>query len=210
MLKVVSGGIFRSIQGEGFHIGTPCVFVRLYGCNLKCKWCDTMYANEGDNYKEYPEEYVAREVRQLHQPLTVITGGEPLIQDLTELMEHIHYMNVHIETNCTIPPPKDWTPHHWIVSPKLPSSGMDYRPSVLKAFRATGIAEFKFVVSNEKEFKTVKRLDSRYNFDQVCIQPVDNNLELMKQIVGWVNENGRNIRVLPQLHKLLWHGERGR
>lgn len=209
MLKIVRGGIFKSIQGEGFYIGTPCTFIRLYGCNLRCKWCDTKYAYRGDHL-ELSEEFIAREVLRLEQPMVVITGGEPLVQNLTELMERLFYMKVHIETNCTKSPSKEWSPTHWVVSPKLPSSGETFSTAIIKEFRATGIAEFKFVVANETDFTVVKRLDYKYNFEQVCIQPVDNDLELMKKIISWVQENGRNIRILPQLHKLLWHGARGR
>lgn len=70
--------IFHSIQGESTHAGAPCVFVRLTGCNLRCRWCDTEYAFQGGHRMEVDE--VVREVGQYPCRLVEITGGEPLLQ----------------------------------------------------------------------------------------------------------------------------------
>ena len=79
--------IFKSIQGEGTRAGLPCIFVRLTGCNLRCKWCDTAYAFYGG--KKYSIQDVLREVQDLaggserRISLVEITGGEPLLQPET-------------------------------------------------------------------------------------------------------------------------------
>src|ERR1700722_16931632 len=71
--------IFYSIQGESTHAGRPCVFVRLTGCNLRCKWCDTEYAfYEG---KRMPISEVAEKIRGYRCDLVEVTGGEPLLQE---------------------------------------------------------------------------------------------------------------------------------
>jgi len=71
--------IFYSIQGESTHAGRPCVFVRLTGCNLRCKWCDTEYAfYEG---RRMPIAEVAEIIRGYRCDLVEVTGGEPLLQE---------------------------------------------------------------------------------------------------------------------------------
>ena len=50
-MKLKISEIFYSIQGEGVDMGIPTIFLRLFGCNLRCTWCDSMYAVEGKEYK---------------------------------------------------------------------------------------------------------------------------------------------------------------
>lgn len=92
--------IFYSIQGEGRWSGTPAIFIRLSGCNLKCDFCDTKH----QPYNEYTEEEIMREIAK-HAPCKriVITGGEPGLQ-LTQkfidnLVDNGYY--VAVETNGT-------------------------------------------------------------------------------------------------------------
>ena len=92
--------IFYSLQGEGRWTGTPAIFIRFSGCNLKCDFCDTKH----QTYKEYTEEEIMREIAKF-EPCKhiVITGGEPSLQ-LTDsfidlLVEHGYY--VAVETNGT-------------------------------------------------------------------------------------------------------------
>lgn len=101
--------IFLTIQGEGPFCGTPCVFVRLAGCNLQCPACDTEYT-QGRQLMG-PGAIVA-EINELWRPdfwrrgLVVITGGEPYRQNLTRLLELLEYSGyyVQVETNGTLPP----------------------------------------------------------------------------------------------------------
>src|SRR6202011_2033789 len=81
--------IFNSIQGEGTRAGLPCIFVRLTGCNLRCKWCDTSYAFHNGTKMSVDE--VAARVDELAgrsggevaaaSRLVELTGGEPLLQE---------------------------------------------------------------------------------------------------------------------------------
>src|SRR5579864_9526974 len=85
--------IFKSIQGESSYAGLPCIFVRLTGCNLRCKWCDTAYAFHGGT--KYSLDDILRRVGEISADghnggrnvrLIEITGGEPLLQpDTPEL-----------------------------------------------------------------------------------------------------------------------------
>ena len=102
MLKV--NEIFYSIQGEGKFTGTPMIFIRLSGCNLKCKFCDTKH----QRFKRMTEERILYKVRDLNHNCRIvcITGGEPFKQDiffLTEMLKDAGYY-IHIETNGTFFP----------------------------------------------------------------------------------------------------------
>lgn len=93
--------IFYSIQGEGHYAGTPAVFVRLQGCNLNCKFCDTNHSAG----KEMSIMMILQQVQKYPAKVVVITGGEPLLQDIEPLVDTLqkHRYKVNIETNGTIP-----------------------------------------------------------------------------------------------------------
>lgn len=92
--------IFYSLQGEGRWAGTPCIFIRFSGCNLKCDFCDTRH----QKYKDYSEDEILREIEK-YAPCkhVVLTGGEPTMQYLETLIDLLLDNNYYIaiETNGT-------------------------------------------------------------------------------------------------------------
>ena len=109
--------IFYSLQGEGFHSGTPAVFVRFSGCNLACPFCDTDFSAYEEmtarQIAERVEALLPEETLSLRSPIIVLTGGEPALQVDRELLIGLHTLlslPIHIETNGTLPLPEeiDW------------------------------------------------------------------------------------------------------
>jgi len=143
--KLKLSELFCSVQGEGPHAGTPCVFLRLATCNLKCSWCDTKYTWDWENYdfkkevKETSIEDVRRKILEFPDiSHIVITGGEPLLQQtkLVSLLglikqkkgnkgeEKSHRWYVEVETNGTVSPLKEIIDlvDQWNISPKTANS----------------------------------------------------------------------------------------
>ena len=108
--------IFYSIQGEGHYTGTPAVFVRFAGCNLRCPFCDT----EFEAYTEMTEDEIVQAVTRYPANHIILTGGEPTLQLTTSLLQKLNGNEnriVHIETNGTHQLPDG--PIHWVTcSPK--------------------------------------------------------------------------------------------
>lgn len=106
--KVVE--IFRSISGESMHSGKIAVFIRLYGCNLRCKYsesgCDTPYGYEGNGYNEMTAQEILEDVNKISpNGLIILTGGEPLIHpDIAVLIRTLGAAGhtIEIETNGTV------------------------------------------------------------------------------------------------------------
>ena len=106
--------IFHSVQGEGYHVGIPHVFIRFGRCNLSCEWCDT----EFDNFEEIELNDIVNQVLSYNCKRVIFTGGEPALQDLEPIGNELknNGISLSIETNGTIPvsPIIDWI----CVSPK--------------------------------------------------------------------------------------------
>jgi 7-carboxy-7-deazaguanine synthase len=97
VVRVVVNEIFHSLQGEGLLAGTPSVFIRLAGCPVQCKWCDTKYAWDANEGEELPIPEIVNRI--VHWPCryVVITGGEPMVNpELPALVKALKERNKHI------------------------------------------------------------------------------------------------------------------
>jgi organic radical activating enzyme len=193
--------IFRSLQGEGPHIGRPSVFVRLSNCNLSCKWCDTPYTwnwagtpfahARGAKYDKAKEQ-AGRTLGELRARLEaepvrnlVVTGGEPMLQQqaLASLFAALQGPGkawaIDIETNGTLAPAEEFDRHvsAYVVSPKLSNSGMEaslrIRAKAVAWFSASPKACFKFVVDAPSDVDEVKALARAHSLpaDRIWLMP---------------------------------------
>lgn len=109
---------FYTIQGEGFYTGTPAYFIRLAGCDVGCVWCDVKSSWDQEKYPKIPISKITTDAKKQPARLAVITGGEPLTYDLTQLTETLKNASFrnHIETSGVYPLTGVWD---WICfSPK--------------------------------------------------------------------------------------------
>ncbi|WP_327071261.1 MULTISPECIES: 7-carboxy-7-deazaguanine synthase QueE [unclassified Kitasatospora] len=208
--------------------------MRLGGCNLTCRWCDTPYtwdwtgsSDTGIAYDPRQELHrrsvasVAEQVGALGVGLVVISGGEPLGQQarLAPLVDLLtgRGMEVEIETNGThVPHPALVAAGaRFNVSPKLAHSGVlaarRIRPAALRALAGTPGTAFKFVCRDTADLEEVGALVARYGLDPVWIMPEGQSAERLEehlhQLAAPVIARGWNLTT--RLHTLIWGQERG-
>jgi 7-carboxy-7-deazaguanine synthase len=194
--------IFKSLQGEGKSQGRPCIFIRLAGCNLRCAWCDTAYAQAGGEEMSIIE--ILDRVWRLNGTHVCITGGEPLLQKagLLELLEKfsVHGYTVEIETNGTL----DFRELQLFASicmdVKCPSSGERSDLSLLR--HITGADCVKFVVADIEDLRYAQSIMIHHEIrGEVFISPVEGSD--YRAIADYVVEQNLPVRFQLQLHKIL-------
>jgi 7-carboxy-7-deazaguanine synthase len=234
---------FTSIQGEGLDSGRPFSFIRLFGCNYYCTWCDTKYAVQhwSDTFYEQTPAELAAWVDDQGNEAVCLTGGEPLTAPQSLFLDLVRRLKVmghsiDIQTNGTIfraalAPLVD----SWSVSPKLGSSHMVERPDVLRRYLAAqrdgslrGRLLLKFVITDARDLDlTWDLLASLPEVAEqrvpIVLQPEGTqhaSVEEYAAALRWLTESvaigpsafrwrGYDLRVLPQLHRIIWGGRRG-
>lgn len=201
---------FFSIQGEGPFAGYPTFFIRLFGCNLKCTWCDTLYARESDKYQSITLEEIIKlwENHYSSIPYIAITGGEPLLQpEVYPLIDR--FLNkkciVCIETNGSLSIKRLHPQVIKVMDLKTPSSGMADHNLYENIDFLSPKDVIKFVIQDRKDFEFA--LDKIKTFDlisktQVYFSPVFGKLS-PKDLANWLLEIKLPIRLQLQLHKIL-------
>ena len=221
--------IFSSIDGEGIRTGYLTTFIRTFGCNLSCSYCDTKYAcivsdEESDQFVTMTVEEIVAKCDELGNYRVTFTGGEPLIQkDAPELVAALLEAGyeVNIETNGAV----DLRPFEtkmveilsddelvnnliYTLDYKCPSSGeQDKMITSNIPFLVKGDV-LKFVVGTEEDLAAMKSVVDEYvpnpHTFEVFISPVFGQIE-GSRIVEFMQENNmQNVRVQIQLHKVFW------
>lgn len=186
--------IFYSLQGEGYHSGTPAVFVRLSGCNLRCPFCDTRH----EDGHEMTEEAIVAEVGRYPARHVVVTGGEPALQLTPSLVEALHAAGkyVAVETNGTmpLPPNVDWV----TLSPKDLWLGVETAPVLGQA------DELKVVFDGAHEPSDYPHIAiAQGRFLQPCdTGDAERNAIVMQQTVDYCKTHPQ-WRLSLQIHKIL-------
>jgi 7-carboxy-7-deazaguanine synthase len=211
--------IFHSIQGESTWIGSPCVFIRLRGCHLRCHYCDTAYAfTEGDRRSI---DSIIEEVQATGCDLVEVTGGEPLLQPAVhELMTRLCDLGLRVllETSgaCDISPCDARVIR--ILDLKTPGSGESDRNDLENLQHLRSSDEIKFVLVDRADYEWMKDMIEQHDLhsrvDVIIASPVHQQaggggiigsagLE-PRQLAEWMLADGLRVRLQMQLHKQIW------
>ena len=194
--------IFKSLQGEGTNQGRPCLFIRLAGCNLHCRWCDTGYARTGG--REMSLDEILEQVWRVNPPYVCITGGEPLLQaaELEPLLASLKKKGtaIDIETNGTI----DFNrcqPYATIcMDVKCPSSGEESDLALLDAIRPDD--SVKFVVGDEADCRYAQGVMETHRIaGEIFFSPVFGTD--CKPMTKFILSGNLPVRFQVQLHKVI-------
>ncbi|GAA5124724.1 7-carboxy-7-deazaguanine synthase QueE [Luteolibacter yonseiensis] len=238
--------IFHTIQGEGVSVGMPAVFIRASRCNLHCVWCDTDHTwnfegtpwphekDEVPGYAKHRKADVTFELTPLEAAgrvmayncgRTVITGGEPLLQEnaFLEMIGRIRMEDpdhqFEVETNGTrLPSPAfHEAVNQFNVSPKLANAGMAEslirNPAALRFFAASPKAWFKFVVAEPDDMREIEALCGSHGISRhrVLLMPEGRVSAELDRSSAWLADVCRDggYRFCDRLHIRIWGDKRG-
>ena len=208
--RLLINEIFHSIQGESTWSGRPCTFVRLTGCPLRCVWCDTEYAFHGGERQTLDE--IVDAVRSIGTSLVQITGGEPLAHPnaylLTERLLDEGF-TVLVETSGAFDvAPLDRRAHR-IMDLKCPGSGESDKNLWENLPQLKPNDEVKFVLGSRRDYEWAKEQLDRWDLvsrHTVLFSSVWGQLD-SRELAEWVLQDGLQVRLQVQLHKILWSNE---
>ncbi len=226
--RLLVSEIYKTIQGESSLVGYPTVFVRLYSCNLRCVWCDSMHAVEGGRYEETSVADTVRRVGELAGAgidHVCWTGGEPLLQwrSMAQAIERLPPKLVHsVETDGEVPiePLSDALPRRregghvrFIMDVKCPGSGMKAKLAFenLKLLRPED--EVKFVIADRADYEFAREVARSHAIPAgtVLFSPVvpahraSQGLDAAT-LAAWILEDSLPVRLQIQVHKVIWPG----
>jgi 7-carboxy-7-deazaguanine synthase len=203
--------IFYSIQGEAGLAGSPCAFVRLTGCDLRCRWCDTDYAfHQGESLSL---EAIAERVRGYGCRLVQVTGGEPLLQANTPLLVKQlleEGFEVLVETGGHLDVTVLDRRARLVMDLKCPGSGEQERNRWENLQHLGDGDMLKFVLAHREDYCWARDVVHEHGLSERCpvfFSPVHGELD-PAELAAWMLEDAVPARLQLQLHKLLWGAER--
>jgi 7-carboxy-7-deazaguanine synthase len=210
--------IFHSIQGESTWMGSPCTFVRLTGCPLRCVWCDTEYAFHGGDRMTLDE--IVERVIAIGTPLVEVTGGEPLAhRNAFELVRMLcdRDFTVLVETSGAFDiAPLDSRAIR-IMDLKCPGSGESERNLWSNLDHLTARDELKFVIADRTDYEWARSVIAERGLDTLVrdgrlraihFSPVWNRIEF-PELASWILADRLPVRFQIQQHKVIWGEMKG-
>lgn len=204
--------IFFSLQGETSRIGLPTVFIRLTGCPLRCTYCDTSYAFTGGQNISVAE--ILRQVAEYVPRYVTVTGGEPLAQKnclslLSALCDEGY--EVSLETGGALDIGDVDKRVMRVVDIKTPASGEAEKNHWENLPLLTRHDEIKFVLCDESDYQWAKQVMRQHRLAEKCavlFSPAHGTLDPTR-LAEWILRDRLPVRMLLQLHKLLWNNTPG-
>jgi len=215
--------IYKSLQGESTHAGLACVFVRLTGCNLRCRWCDSEYTFHGG--QRMSSDQIVAEVSRLSLGggLVEITGGEPLLQEreVVPLMQRLIDQGYLVLLETSGERPLENVPREVIkiVDVKCPDSGEGGSFRLENLDSLTAKDELKFVLASRADYDFardfLRQHDLAKKVNAVLLSPAfrkdatgarDGSHCLLdpQQLAQWLIRDNLPARLGLQLHKFIW------
>jgi 7-carboxy-7-deazaguanine synthase len=183
---------FYTIQGEGYYQGRAAYFVRLGGCDVGCPWCDVKESWDAGAHQLMTVPEITAAIVEAGAKICVITGGEPLMYDLSELTASLQANNIrtHIETSGAYPARGSFD---WItVSPKR------YKPPVESILPLA--SELKVVINHRNDFRWAEQYAAKVSRE--CRLYLSPEWEQPPEIIEYVKEN-QQWEISLQIHKYL-------
>jgi 7-carboxy-7-deazaguanine synthase len=187
---------FNTVQGEGYHQGRAAYFVRLGGCDVGCVWCDVKDSWDASKHPQFSIDEIVKQITDAKAKLVVITGGEPLMHDLTELVKALHDkgLEVNIETSGSYPitGALDWI----CVSPKK------FKAPLMDTLEKAN--ELKVVIFNKTDFEWAELHAKKVSSTcKLYLQPEwDRADKVLPLMIEYVKQHPQ-WRISLQVHKYM-------
>ena len=187
---------FYTIQGEGYHSGKAAYFIRLAGCDVGCVWCDVKESWDAAKHESVNIHKILTAANVSKSRVAVITGGEPLMYDLTELTKQLkkNGFDTHLETSGAYELTGKWD---WIcLSPKK------YKKPTKEIFQRAH--ELKVVIYNKHDLKWAEKMAEKMEWGcKLFLQPEwSKSSEMLPQIIAYV-KNNPHWEISLQVHKFM-------
>ena len=199
MIEIKVSEIFTSFQGEGPYVGTPATFLRLYGCNLNCEWCDTDISTYEILSVDDVAEIIMTQMEFNNIKTLIITGGEPTLQmeEIKRLIKEFpDDTKIQLETNGSIFEYLDSI--DYVISPK------EEKEKVFENYFKYDNVFFKFVITSKEDIDEVISLKNKYAYDKtIWLQPEFNHDVEMADLIRENFPHLENIKLSVQTHKYL-------
>ena len=199
VIKIKVSEIFTSFQGEGPYVGTPATFLRLYGCNLECEWCDTDISTYEILSVDDVAEIILTQMEFNNIKTLIITGGEPTLQmeEIKRLIKELpEDIKIQMETNGLL---FEYIPEiEYVISPKQD------KEKVFENYYSYENTFFKFVITSQEDIDEVISLKEKYGYDKTIW--LQGEFSQDAEMADLIRENFPrldNVKLSVQTHKYL-------